>query len=157
MNRGENLMLDNEKKMVKEIDKLILDMLKEKMKIKKDKVSIICDDEIKEILKRIDEKMKVVFLLFQGDFSVNERNIEERMEIVKTDLNFYDKIANNIILKRLDSIIEKIENLEPINGRLISVCLDRKLFIEKVLTKNISLFFVKKHIQKERDFDEKWH
>lgn len=51
-------MLNNEKKTVKEIDKLILDMLKEKMKIKKDKVSIICDDEIEEILKRINEKMK---------------------------------------------------------------------------------------------------
>lgn len=122
-------MLDNEKKMVKEIDKLILDMLK--------------------------EKMKVVFLLFQGDFSVNERNIEERMEIAKTGLNFYDKIANNVILKRLDAIIEKIENLEPLNGRLVSVCLDRKLFIEKVLAKNISLFFVEKYIQEEREINEK--
>lgn len=144
-------MLNNEKRMVKEIDKLIWDMLKAKMDIKKDKVSIICDDEIEEIFKRINEKMKVIFLLFQGDFSVNERNIEEIMGMVKTDLNFYDKIANNIILKRLDTIIEKIENLDPLNGRLVSVCLDRKLFIEKVLAKNISLFFVERHIQKERD------
>lgn len=143
-------MLENENKRVKEIDKLILDMLKEKMTIKKDKISIICDDEIEEILKIINEKMKVVFLLFQGDFSVNERNIEERMKIVKTDLNFYDKIANNIILKRLDAVIGKIENLEPLNGRLASVCLDRKLFIEKILTKNISLFFVEEDIRQER-------
>lgn len=144
-------MLDNEKKKVKEIDKLILDMLKEKMQIKKDKVSIICDDEIEEILNRIHEKAEVVFLLFQGDFSVNERNIEERMEIAKTDLNFYDKIANNIILKRLDAIIGKIENLEHQNGLLVSVCLDRKLFIEKVLTKNIPLFFVEKYIYYNKD------
>lgn len=67
------------------------------MKIKKDKASMICDEEIEKIFKRINEKMKAVFLLFQGDFSINERNIEERMETAKTELNFYDKIAKYVI------------------------------------------------------------
>lgn len=140
-------MLENERDIVQEIDKLILDTLKKKMKIKRDKVSIIPDNEMEEILKKINEKMKMIFLLFQGDFSINERNIEEKMEIVKTELSFYDKIANNIISKRLDIAIQKVENLKPKSGRLISVCLDRKLFIQKVLMNNISLPFIKKYIQ----------
>lgn len=147
-------MLEKENKIVNEIDKLILSMLKEKMKIKTDKVNILCDNEIKEVTKRINEKMKVIFLLFQGSFAVNERNIEDEIEIIKTDLSSYDKIANNIILKRLDSIFKKIENIDPLNGRLVSVCLDRKLFIEKVLIKNIPLISVEKYIQKEGHIDE---
>lgn len=142
-------MLENEKNIVKKIDQLILNELKENLKIEKDKVSILSDDEMKKVLTKIEEKKNVVYFLFQGDFAINERNIEEKMGIAKTDLSFCDKIANNIILKRLDATIRKIENLEPLNGQLISVCLDRKLFIEKVLIQNILLPFVEKYIPKE--------
>lgn len=142
-------MLENERNMVEKIDKLILDEFKNIMKIKKDTVSIISDNKIEDILKRINEKMKVIFLLFQGDFSINERIIEEKIALGKRDLNFYDKIANRIILKRLDEAIKKVEKLKHLDGRLISVCFDRKLFIQKVLMKNLSLSFIQKYIQME--------
>lgn len=93
--------------------------------------------------------MKIIFLLFQGDFSLNERNIEEKIEIGRRELNFYDKIANSIILKRVDIVMQKIESIKPLNGQLISVCLDRKLFIQKVLIENISLSFIQKYIRIE--------
>lgn len=142
-------MLENERNIVEEIDKLILDEFENIMKIKKDTVSIISDNKIENILKRINEKMKVIFLLFQGDFSINERIIEEKIALGKRDLNFYDKIANRIILKRLDEAIEKVEKLKHLDGQLISVCFDRKLFIQKVLMKNLSLSFIQKYIQME--------
>lgn len=72
-------MLESERGIVNRIDKLILNMLKENMKIKKDKVGVIHDDEIEKVLSRIDEKLEVIFSLFQDDFSINERNIEERI------------------------------------------------------------------------------
>ena len=80
-------MLENERNIVEEIDKLILDEFENIMKIKKDTVSIISDNKIENILKRINEKMKVIFLLFQGDFSINERIIEEKIALGKRDLN----------------------------------------------------------------------
>lgn len=128
-------------------------MLKENMKIKKDKVGVIHDDEIEKVLSRIDEKLEVIFSLFQDDFSINERNIEERIRTLEPNLNFYDKVANNIIFKRLNNVMEKINNQKPIDGRLVSVCLDRKLFIEKVLDKNISLSFINKETSKDREDD----
>ena len=142
-------MLENERNIVEEIDKLILDEFENIMKIKKDTVSIISDNKIENILKRINEKMKVIFLLFQGDFSINERIIEEKIALGKRDLNFYDKIANRIILKRLDEAIEKVEKLKHLDGQLISVCFDIKLFIQKVLMKNLSISFIEKYIKME--------
>lgn len=62
-------------------------------------------------------------------------------------------MANNIIFKRLNNVMEKINNQKPIDGRLVSVCLDRKLFIEKVLDKNISLSFINKETSKDREDD----
>lgn len=144
-------MLENERYMVQKIDTLIFNMLKKKMEIRRDKISIISDNDVEEILKKINGKMKIISLLFQGNFSNNERTIEEKIGIATSDLSNYDKIANKIILKRLDSVIEEIEKIDSKNGRLVSVCLDRKLFIEKVLTENIPLHFIDKHIQKERD------
>lgn len=146
-------MLESERGIVNRIDKLILNMLKENMKIKKDKVGVIHDDEIEKVLSRIDEKLEVIFSLFQDDFSINERNIEERIRTLEPNLNFYDKVANNIIFKRLNNVMEKINNQKPIDGRLVSVCLDRKLFIEKVLDKNISLSFINKETSKDREDD----
>lgn len=144
-------MLENERYMVQKIDTLIFNMLKKKMEIRRDKISIISDNDVEEILKKINGKMKIISLLFQGNFSNNERTIEEKIGIATSDLSNYDKIANKIILKRLDSVIAEIEKIDSKNGRLVSVCLDRKLFIEKVLTENIPLHFIDKHIQKERD------
>lgn len=146
-------MLESERGIINRIDKLILNMLKENMKIKKDKVGVIHDDEIEKVLSRIDEKLEVIFSLFQDDFSINERNIEERIRTLEPNLNFYDKVANNIIFKRLNNVMEKINNQKPIDGRLVSVCLDRKLFIEKVLDKNISLSFINKETSKDREDD----
>lgn len=150
-------MLKRENESVKKIDKLILDMLKEKMKIKQERVSIMQDAEMKKVIKKINEKMEVICLLFHEDFSIIERNIEERMKIEKTDLNFYDKIANNIIFKKLDNTLKEIEGQEHQNSQVIPVCLDRKLFIEKVLTQNIPLSFIKKQIQKKKTVDEKYN
>lgn len=92
----------------------------------------------------------MIFLLFQGDFSINERNIEQEMRAMKkTDMNFYDIIANNVILKRLEATINEIESLGPRDGRLISVCFDRKFFIQRVLQENLSLDFVARYIESE--------
>lgn len=142
-------MLENERSMVQEIDALILDTLRKKMEIKKDKADMLPEGEIETIINKVNEKMEVIALLFQGDFSLNERILEEKMELGRSNLNYYDKIANNIISKRLEATMQKVETLKPLNGRVISVCMDRKLFIEKVLKDNISLDFAKKHIQFE--------
>ena len=142
-------MIDNERNKVEEIDKSILSELKRRMEIKREPVSVIPDKEIECILKKINEKMEIIHILFQGGFSINERTIEERLEYERQNLTPYDSVANNIILKRLDAAIKTVEDIYPQNGRLISVCFDRKFFIEKVLTQNISLPSIKKYIQVE--------
>ena len=70
-------MLEDERRQVEKIDKLILNTLKDKMKISKDKINIISDNEIEKIFNKINEKMEAIFLLFEGNFSINEMNLEE--------------------------------------------------------------------------------
>ena len=145
-------MIESENEKVKKIDARICDMLKEKMTIKREHEGSAVEDEI---FNRINEKMQVIFSLFQRDFSINERIIEQRIEKAKMELDVYDKIANKIILRRLDNIIGELEKTMPVDGRLVSVCLDRKLFIEKILTQNIPLDFIEKCIKQEKEHDEK--
>lgn len=49
-------MLENENESVKKIDELILGKLKEKLEIKKGKNSILSDEEVEKVLRKIDEK-----------------------------------------------------------------------------------------------------
>lgn len=142
-------MLETEKKIIKNIDQLIFNELKEKLKIMEDKSDVLDNNNMKEILKKVNEKKDIIFLLFQGSFSVNERNIEERMQKNKKELNLYDRTANNIILKRVETSIKEIESTAPLNCRIISVCLDRKMFIEKIMKENISLNYVKQYMKEE--------
>ena len=62
----------------------------------------------------------------------------------KNKISNYDKIANNVILKRIELIFKQIIKRKPENNRLVSVCMDRQLFIEKVLNENVNIEFIKK-------------
>ena len=69
------MMLECENIKVKEIDKKILEMIIRKMDIKTKNVDILTSEQLDKILRIIDRKKEIISLLFQGDFSVNEKNI----------------------------------------------------------------------------------
>ncbi len=138
----------NESNRVKEIDRMILTELIKKLEIRRDSVGIINKEEIEKIFQKIDERKRVIFLLFQGNFSVNEKNISDRMETCKQQLTSYDKIANNIISKRVEKIFNRMMSLHEQDSRTIYVCTDRKLFIQRILLENVQESFVKKYVEK---------
>lgn len=139
----------DEEDKVKKIDKRILTELIKRLEIRKDNVDIISKEEVEKIFQKIDEKKRVIFLLFQGNFSLNEKNISDRMKLRKQQLTLYDKIANNVISKRVEKILDRMIDLHAQDNRTICVCMDRKLFIQRILLENVQESFVKKYVEKE--------
>lgn len=72
-------MLECENIKVKEIDKKILEMIIRQIDIKTKNVDILNSEQLDKILRIINRKKEIISLLFQGDFSVNEKNIEENL------------------------------------------------------------------------------
>ncbi len=144
-------MFKNENYRVKQIDRIILEELRKRLEMQVENIEIIKGSETEKILGIIEEKKKGILLLFQGDFTLNERNIKEKIPQENRELSFYEKIANNIILKRISKIFNKIMKLQAKDYRLISVCVDRQLFIQKILSENIQTSFIESCInQRER-------
>ncbi len=137
----------------KRIDNIILLELREGLKIKNSAINIISQEELEMVLKKIDEKKRIIFSLFQGDFSVNEKNIGDRIQFVKPQLTFYDNVANNVILSRVEKVMNKLISMNENDNRAISVCMDRKLFIQRILLENVQESFVKKYIEKDVERD----
>ncbi len=127
---------------VKQIDRKILEELRENLKIQASNVDIINKAETEEILNIIEEKKRGIFLLFQGDFALNEHIINEKFPKGNRELSFYDRIANNVILRRIGKIFNKMVSLGAQDYRLIAVCADRQFFIQKVISGNIQTSFI---------------
>lgn len=142
-------MANYEKEKINKIDQLILQKLKENLEIKEENSNILKDDILKQVYKTIEKKKQTLYLLYDGDFSVNEYKIERRLAQEKNENTMYTEIANNIIARRINLIIETLIKEEPENGMLISVCMDRKLFMEKVLEKNVEPAFILKYAKVE--------
>ena len=140
-------MIKNESYKIQEIDKKILTELISNLEIKLEDVNIIDTTHVDIILKKIRDKREVIFTLFDGDFSENESSIQRRMPENECEkLNLHDRVANNVILKRVEEVLESITRGEPEDGRVLSVCYDRLFFIQSILNGNISIDFVKKCI-----------
>lgn len=135
-----------------DIDKEILSELMKNLEIKRDNVDIIDSKQIDLIFERIEEKKKIIYTLFKGDFSENERNIQKRMHTHKcTELSFYDKVANNVISKRVKAIIESIICREPKDQSREEMYLSRSSFIESILQNNMSIDFVQNCINESME------
>lgn len=135
-------MLKYENSKVRQIDRKILEELRKNLEIRVSNFDIISKTETEKVISIIEEKKRGIFLLFQGDFSLNEYNINEKIPKQKRELSFYDRIANNVILRRIEKIFNKLRDLEAQDYRAISVCADRQFFIKKVILENIQTSFI---------------
>ena len=97
----------------------------------------------------IDEKKEVISLLFQGDFSINEKNIECKIKDYETKITPDEQVVNNIISKRVEKIIDQMIEKDEKNGRLVSVCMDRMFFIQRIIQNNIGASLIKSCIEDE--------
>lgn len=137
-------MIKSENYEVKKIDRRILIELTRNLEIKRENIDVLEQIQIDMIFEKISEKKGIIYSLFNGDFSENQQNIKERMHLGKgAELSLYDKVANNVIFKRVSEVFEQIISSNPQNGRVVSVCLDRLFFIQMILAENISINFVK--------------
>lgn len=135
-------MLKYENSKVRQIDRKILEELRKNLEIRVSNFDIISKTETEKVISIIEEKKRGIFLLFQGDFSLNEYNINEKIPKQKRELSFYDRIANNVILRRIEKIFNKLRDLEAQDYRATSVCADRQFFIKKVILENIQTSFI---------------
>lgn len=142
-------MIEYENRNVKEIDKRILEQIQKNLNIKEESVDILSKEKLKEYLTMIDEKKEVISLLFQGDFSINEKNIECKIKDYETKITPDEQVVNNIISKRVETIIEQMIKKDEKNGRLVSVCMDRMLFIKRIIQNNIGASLIKSCIEDE--------
>ena len=136
-------MVKNESEKVREIDEQILEELRKNLKMNienpsiLDNVNVISTEEKQKILRKIEEKRKCIFLLFQGSFTLNEQNIKEINPKINQKSDVYERIANNVILKRVEKIFNIMISNKEKDHRLISVCSDRHFFIKTVISENI--------------------
>lgn len=135
-------MLKYENSKVRQIDRKILEELRKNLEIRVSNFDIISKTETEKVISIIEEKKRGIFLLFQGDFSLNEYNINEKIPKQKRELSFYDRIANNVILRRIEKIFNKLRDLEAQDYRATSVCADRQFFIKKIILENIQTSFI---------------
>lgn len=134
---------------VKKIDNKILAELTKKLEMRKDKINIISEEDIEKIFQKIDERKRAIFLLFKGDFQINEKNISDKMIFYKAQSTIYDKIANNIISKRVEVIFDKMMSLDFQDYETLCIYADRKFFIQRILSENIPESFIEKCIEKD--------
>ena len=144
-------MIHKENNEVKKIDNIILEKLKEKLKMSKENVNILEDEQMEKVLERIDAKKQAIFLLFQGNFSTNEYNVNERLEKSRNKLTMYDKLANSILFRRVETLLNQMMDKNVENKRLISVCMDRKLFIQKILDENVEPSTIRNWIEDDKE------
>lgn len=142
-------MIEYENRNVKEIDKRILEQIQKNLNIKEESVDILSKEKLKEYLTMIDEKKEVISLLFQGDFSINEKNIECKIKDYETKITPDEQVVNNIISKRVEKIIDQMIEKDEKNGRLVSVCMDRMFFIQRIIQNNIGASLIKSCIEDE--------
>ncbi len=142
-------MIEYENRNVKEIDKRILEQIQKNLNIKEESVDILSKEKLKEYLTMIDEKREVISLLFQGDFSINEKNIECKIKDYETKITPDEQVVNNIISKRVEKIIDQMIEKDEKNGRLVSVCMDRMFFIQRIIQNNIGASLIKSCIEDE--------
>ncbi len=139
---------ESESKKVKEIDKKIVEELRKNLEMRIESPNIINNNNVisKEekqiILRKIEEKKRAIFLLFQGNFTLNQQNIKERDPKRNQKSDVYDTIANDVILKRVEEIFNRMISQEEQDYRLVSVCSDRKFFIKKIILENIPISFI---------------
>ena len=129
------------------IDLKIKKDLEEALNLKIKSIDILPEDELEKIFQVLDLKKDIINLLFEGNFSVNEYNIEEILESHQNASTIYDTIVNKIINKRVDATINKILEEDLDDGELVSVCLDRKLFIKKVMNSNIDKSLIQMYVK----------
>lgn len=143
--------IKDENKKVKEIDKKILEALRRNLELKDKNIEMVSKEEADKILNVIEERKRGIFLLFKGDFSLNEETIKRKFDSKTSETSFYEKVANRVLLKRVDAILDRMINSELDNGRLVSVCADRQFFIQKVFADNIPTNFIEECVNnKER-------
>ena len=142
-------MIEYENRNVKEIDKRILEQIQKNLNIKEESVDILSKEKLKEYLTMIDEKREVISLLFQGDFSINEKNIECKIKDYETKITPDEQVVNKIISKRVEKIIDQMIEKDEKNGRLVSVCMDRMFFIQRIIQNNIGASLIKSCIEDE--------
>ena len=106
---------------------------------------------MEKVLERIESKKQAIFFLFQGDFSINEYNVNKRLCTNKNKLTMYDKLANNILAKRVENLLNEMMDKDSKNTRLISVCMDRKFFIEKILEENVEPSSIRNWIEDDKE------
>lgn len=145
----EKVMIMYEHEKVKEIDRRILRELKGNLEIGRANVDLVRKEEVDRIFTVIDAKKQAIFTLFQGDFSSNEQNIKAKLGKNNIELTLHDRVANNVICKRIQAIFDRIIKQEPRNNRLISVCADRQFFIERVMAENIQTSFIQACIEED--------
>lgn len=142
-------MIGYENKNVKEIDKRILEKIQKNLNIKEESIDIVSKEKLKEYLRIIDEKKEIISLLFQGEFSVNEKNIECKIKDYETKTTPDERVVNNIVSKRVETIIGQMIKKDEKNGRLVSVCMDRMLFIQRIIQNNVDVSLIKSCIENE--------
>ena len=134
-------MISSENEEVKLIDTKILEKLKENLNI--DIQGIEMEQDIKDKISRIIEmKKQAIYMLFNGDFSVNEYRVNSKLNSKNIELTMCERIANNILSKRIDVVLNNMIENAPNNGRFVSVCMDRKLFMKQILQANVTPDFI---------------
>lgn len=142
-------MVKNESEKVKEIDEKIVEELRKNLEMRIESPNIIknnnviSEEEKQIILNKIEEKKKAIFLLFQGNFTLNQQNIKQRAPKRNQKSDDYDTIANNVILKRVEEIFNRMISNKEKDYRLVSVCSDRQFFIQRIILENIPTSFIK--------------
>lgn len=134
-------------------DKLILKVLKIELDFNKDEVNILKDEKLNILFEKIEQKKQAIFWLLKNDFSFYEYKIGGRISYKNVNADFYDEVANSILSKKINRIFERLLESCKDNGQYISVCMDRKLFINKILDKNVLLEEIKEHISEEVERD----
>lgn len=136
----------------KEIDTIIHDQLIKNLNLDTDSVNVVTEEFLNKFLNILSAKKDIIDLLFSGNFSLTEQNIKEKLSWSNRnniDKDIYTKVVNGIISKRLGYTIDKLIAQNKNDPQFVSVCLDRHIFIDKIISENIEASFIEDCIEEE--------
>ncbi len=136
----------------KEIDTIIFNELDKNLNIDTENADLVTKEFLNKVLDTISYKKKTISLLFSKNFSLTEHNIKRNLihpNRLKSDPSIYDQVANTILSKRIVDILNRLMEKNKEDNKFVTVCMDRQLFINTILSENIENSLVESCLEED--------
>ena len=128
---------------VEKIDERICAELQKELQInfENGKEKVIEDENVQKVYTIIEEKKKMIFSLFEGDFESREKELKEQIskgQIASKQNSIHTAAANTVLFKRINKAMNNVLDSKNVSTLERITIINRKKVLEKILQENFA-------------------